>query len=262
MTARAADSPPGSHVVMFHIGRCGSTVLGNLLGAHPRIAWASELYAPIFMRWRQQAGGVERVGRVPVDPLVLLRANLLRANRPIYGLEVKPFHLRLLGCPQKRFIEQTAALGFGRYVLLDRENRLRKVVSSVIAHGQPTRHHLPAGQEAPLNPVRIDPACVRIDFAACSLLELLEGYEADMAHLAALLGDDPARVLRLSYEADIEQDPRVAYERVCAFLGVTPGPEPPNLAKTNPFPLRELIENDDEVAAALAGTPYAWMLDG
>ena len=31
---------------MFHPGRCGSTVLGNLLNQHPSIEWDGEIYEP------------------------------------------------------------------------------------------------------------------------------------------------------------------------------------------------------------------------
>ena len=73
-----------------------------------------------------------------------------------------------------------------------------------------------------------------------------------------LAGED---VLELSYEDDIAEDPRAAYARVCTWLGLEVVPAEPDLRRTNPRALREVISNWDEVANGLAGTPYAWMLE-
>ena len=37
---------------MLHNGRCGSTVVGNLLSQNPNIHWASELYTPLL--WKKE----------------------------------------------------------------------------------------------------------------------------------------------------------------------------------------------------------------
>jgi hypothetical protein len=41
---------PGN-VMMFHAGRSGSTVLGDLLGQHPRVFWDSEIFQTSSERW-------------------------------------------------------------------------------------------------------------------------------------------------------------------------------------------------------------------
>ena len=51
---------PGN-ILIIHIGRCGSTVLGKMLNEHPMIYWASELYEPIFGTWRDQNMGIETI---------------------------------------------------------------------------------------------------------------------------------------------------------------------------------------------------------
>ena len=63
------------NVVMFHIGRCGSTVVSDLLGQHPDVHWASELYEPIFGKWRRDNAGIEVVGEMPADAIDILRKN-------------------------------------------------------------------------------------------------------------------------------------------------------------------------------------------
>ena len=43
-------SPLG--VVNWHIGRCGSSVLGSLLAQHPEITYSNEIFSPYMPRRR------------------------------------------------------------------------------------------------------------------------------------------------------------------------------------------------------------------
>jgi hypothetical protein len=65
----------------------------------------------------------------------------------------------------------------------------------------------------------------------------------------------------LFYEDDIQSDPTVAYCKVCHYLDIDPGEPSVSLERVNPHPIREVVENFDEVAALIADTPYAWMLE-
>ena len=41
--------------MMLHNGRCGSTVVGDLLVQNPNIHWASELYAKLkIAKWKEE----------------------------------------------------------------------------------------------------------------------------------------------------------------------------------------------------------------
>ena len=66
-------------------------------------------------------------------------------------------------------------------------------------------------------------------------------------------------VLNLTYEDDIEQDPQKAYRSICKFVNMEETNASVTLSKTNPFPLKDIIENFAEVKAALHNTPYEWM---
>lgn len=249
---------PGN-VVMFHIGRCGSSVVGQLLRQHSRIYWANEPYARIFEGWQKASAGIETVGKMPEDAVSYLRKDMRRALHRFYGCEIKPFHFRLIGYSPESFLQHLDALGFRHFILLDRKNRLRKIISILIAFQSGRRYHNSARTEARLNRVRIDVNDVRTDFDAKPLVDYLADYDRQMAALAALL--EGRRVLRLTYESDIQADPRRAYALICEFLGLRPQDVTVTLARTNPFPVKDMLENFDEVRAALAGTPYEWMLD-
>lgn len=41
---RRGGEEPATRVAMFHMGRCGSTVLGEMLGAQGEVFWAGEIF--------------------------------------------------------------------------------------------------------------------------------------------------------------------------------------------------------------------------
>ena len=252
-----APSRPGN-VAMFHIGRCGSTVVGQLLKQHRRIYWASELYTPIFLEWQRKNAGTETVGEMPADAIDILRRNMRLALHRFYGFEVKPFHFPLIGYSPESFVHHLEALGFSHFILLDRKNRLRKIVSSVIAHQEGAQYHIRRNAKVRKTRAYIDVEELRIDFDTKPLLDYLCDYDEQIRTLEGLLKG--RKCLKITYEEDVQKDPRVAYSRICDFLGLDPSDTPVRLSRTNPFPVREMIENVEEVEEVLHGTPYEWML--
>ena len=91
------------------------------------------------------------------------------------------------------------------------------------------------------------------------LVERIENLEIQMQEVETLLAGK--NVLNLTYEDDIEQDPQRAYHSICKFVDMEATKASVNLNKTNPFPLKDIIENFAEVKATLHKTPYEWMLD-
>jgi hypothetical protein len=65
----------------------------------------------------------------------------------------------------------------------------------------------------------------------------------------------------LSYEADIEQNPLAAYSKVCSFLHLPEERVTVTRTRTNPYPMREMVENWSDIVKVLSGTPYEWMLE-
>lgn len=224
------------NLVVFHLGRCGSKVLAGLLRHH--IAWLGEVYdTPL---------GVDRA-----DPDPALTKIAAPFSGPV-GVEIKPWHLTMRNTSLDGALPLLRVRGFNRIVTLARRNHLRKIVSSYVARVRMLYH-----STVPLPPVRVElPPYVYIDRRTRSILETIEDDAHDAARLCRV-GD-----LNLVYERDILRDPLVAYQRVCDLLDVVPFESPTiPLARTVPEPLRDVIINFDQVADALRGTSYAWMLD-
>ncbi len=249
---------PGN-IVMFHIGRCGSTVLASLLDQHNNVMWASEFYVPIFRDWERRNGGKEIAGDMPADAIVLLKEHMRKALHRYYGFEIKPFHLRLIGYHMDSFINHLEEMEFSHYIILDRRNRLKKIISSVIAHQDRLRYHQNKEARPRLKQVNLDVDRVGIDYECKPLLSFLADYDDQVSSLEEKL--EKKNLLNLVYEDDVQDDPRVGYRKICDFLSITAKEVQVDLSRTNPFPVRDMIQNYDEVEATLGGTKYEWMLN-
>ena len=68
-------------VVIWHIGLCGSTLLGSTLNQNPEIQWENEIFVPLL--WRKRAGEL-----IPSMPEALAEV-AARRTRPLQVVEVK-----------------------------------------------------------------------------------------------------------------------------------------------------------------------------
>lgn len=252
-TVRSVSSlwRPGN-VAMFHGGRSGSTVLGLMLQETHRVLWAGELYeTPVADQTLTAASGHDA-------PVRYLRRHMIHAGSRYYGFEVKLQHLRMLHLEPPEYVESLSGLGFDHFILLRRRNTLRALVSIAIA-AEDGRYHQAADAPPVLRRVVIPVEVVSPLGVKRSLIARLEHREARFSVLEhALRGRN---VLHLTYEEDVNPDPLVGYRRICSFLGMEADDVTVRLGRTNPFPLRRIIVNLDEVQEALSGSPYEWMLD-
>lgn len=167
-------------------------------------------------------------------------------------------HLRVLGVDLDDLVDALERGGTERWVLLHRRNYLRRVVSGAVGRERGSYHQRRADGPAELVQVTLDLDDVPFGPGA-PLLDVFDELARGERELGELLaGRD---TLWLTYEDDIEQDPRRAYERACEFLGLPVQDVDVRLRRTTPFPLSAVVSNLDEVRRALDGTRYAWMLD-
>lgn len=242
-------------IAVMHLGRCGSTVLGNLLGQHSRITWRGEILEPLFQAARKQHGDHFFMQGDPAE----LAAKVLENCASDYaGVEFKPFHLAIFRVAPSDFISRLRSAGFRHFIVLDRRNRLRKIVSSRLAANSGV-WHVPINTVRDSQAIMLDVECLSLDRKVGSLADVLGMYDAEFDELRRLLSPG---YLDLVYEDDIEADPQVAYRKVIDFLGLAAEPVATKLGRTTTAPLRGVIENFDTVERHLEGTRYAWMLDG
>lgn len=244
--------PARGLVAMFHIGRCGSTVLAELLAQHPALAWGGELFDDV----RAVTPGY-RPDPDWVRTVIALAAH--RNVRDYFGFETKAIHFTsdCLGMTVDSYVQLLEQMDVRHFIVLGRRNLLRVVVSSLIGHEKRSWHAAAASPQ---------PTRIHLDIAnpwgngAGSLLETFEAYERFYQMLEASLS--ARRRLELSYETDIQENPAIAYGKVCDFLQIAPVPVKVALARTNPFKLPDMLANHAAVEQALRGTRFAWMLEG
>lgn len=243
---------------MFHIGRCGSTVVAKMLEQHRNIHWANELYEPIFKKWNLLNPDFTQPGVMPMPPIEYLKKSIKNSKSIIYGFEIKPYHLRLVGMPLDNYLQEIERINFHHFILLDRKNKLRKIISSIKAK-QSGVYHLNTGSNPKLEKIHIPVQSIQIDHESKPLIKFINDYINDVELIENVLKNKI--YLKLTYENDIENDPLVAYSKICNFIGVERiSPKIP-LSKTTPFPIRDLVENYDELSNYLSNSPYEWMLE-
>ena len=240
-------------IVMFHTGRCGSTVLGQMLNQHPAITWAGEIFNP-FMNTPHELSGQKFVETV-------ISQSRNEVSTDYYGFETKYLpqqHLSAtcVNLEIEHYLSQVHQLGFTRFLLLHRENYLRRAVSVAVANST-NNWHTSEDISKPSS-VFIDLHSFQTGMQTSTLLDLFDNLDSSLTRIKALIHEH-ARLF-LSYEEDILNDPSCAYKKVCDFLNLKPKHSEIDLKKTNPFSLSELICNYDEVCEALSGTRFEWML--
>jgi len=244
-----------SSVCMFHLGRCGSTVLASLLTEHRvLIRWSGE----IFESMRQNPSRFSHLSS-PFEAISERRDRF--PPRPVYGLEIKFSRCRhlapeLLNTNLKSCIAELRTLEFTRFIVLRRRNYLRQLLSSWIAWRSKTFHQR-AESRVP-SKIIVNPENCSRGFWKKSLIEHLNDIDAEYQEIYNELAQD--RILKLEYEDDILENPRIAYQKTCEFLDIRPHGIRPNLARTNPFRVADMIANFQEIEKCLSGTRFAWML--
>ena len=231
------------NVCMWHIGRCGSTVVGNLLKQDARIVWGDEILEPYS----------NRVNKKDLQPSAwegakrLIRNRTMTAGSKIFGFEMKIWHLKRIGVETGTALEFLKQQKYDKHILLERKNYLRVIVSGII--GMTTsKWHSKIGEKPISAKVRLDTKEVH---------ELLQFFSAFCDEMKSVL---PENHLLLTYEDDILPSPLNAYRKVVNYFELTPREVSVRYQRTNPRDLCEMVLNFEEVRESLKGTEYEWML--
>lgn len=260
MITNYCSANPESHgtntngAVVWHVGRCGSSVLGNCLAQHPLIQHENE----IFNRWMPQNRGKKNMPPLE-EQLEEVKKNL---KCPYQVIEVKFLYSQHLGLFNMRFTELLTLLrnyGFTHHIILKRENILRRMVSHCVAV-ETQLFHRARSEKLVLQRIHMNIQAIKVGMDTAPLLEWMTQIETAYTSLEERLGQ-AKNTLHLTYEQHIEPDPTIGYTMTCRQLGINEVPVSPRLARTNPFGLPEILINYEEICQTLQNTPYQWMLE-
>ncbi|BBO72978.1 hypothetical protein DSCW_03950 [Desulfosarcina widdelii] len=241
------------NIALFHIGRSGSTLIGDMINQNPKIYWDGEVFNDIVNSHCKTKNIIE-------DPLKILNSRMnLSGKNKFYGFEIKFFHIRNFKMDFQEFLEELEKLNFNKFIVIERKNYLRKILSSVKARIT-SEWHAPK-KSCPINKkIKININKLNIDNKEDTLYNFLEEYNKDFNELKNKLIEK--KHLWLTYENDIQGNPFIAYEKIVSYLNITNQKVKIRYGKTNPFPLIEILSNYDEIKILLEGSTYEWMLNG
>lgn len=257
-----------SRIAMFHMGRCGSTVLSEMLNQQGEIYWAGEIFENMHFRYgnitkspNAEIHILNRSMHEPYSLYAMFRGSSYPKNYNAYGFETKYLREQHLSeenvnLPLSKYLEMLEENGFEKFITLDRKNYLRMIVSRGIGKQIGQWHTREVKEKASQAHIPVD--TLHWGRWKGSLIDRLRDLDSQHSEMEDLLKNKSS--LKLTYEEHISSDPRVAYGLVCRYLGMQANPVTVKLKKTNPFPLNEIISNWTEVSHALSGTEYEWML--
>ena len=246
------ESKENNDAVIFHIGRCGSTLLSNILGQHPIVECRGEIFNPL-MKIKLRGEPIPSIDNV----LLNLRK---KKNSPIQIFELKFLndqHLSLYKLEINQFIEIVVNNGFNRFIVLERKNYLRRMISHCISQ-QTSIYHLKANQTAVLVRIKIDLQNIKVGIATRSLIEWMDIFSKSYENIRLMLSYYSFCVL--SYVNELLNDITLGYNKVCKYLNIIPDKISITTKRTNPFSLKEILINYNEVERHLHNTIYEWML--
>jgi len=240
---------------MLHFGRCGSTVVGNLLRQHPKIAWDAE----ILQRRKQN---LLPECAITKNPKRLIRLRSLRASRPVFGFELKPLPFMHLSSAQlnmslPQFLTYLQELKITHLIFLSRKHFLRQLVSATVAIDKNRYEALP-GTEVPLNQIKIN--CENTLMGGKQIRQLFDCYDSIFETIREFgCSQNEMHFLELEYQRDILGSPFKAFHKICDFLQLAPSRVVLKHAKVNTASITDSVCNLQEVRDALKDTQYEWM---
>ena len=251
---------PGSRrrpgvVVMLHVGRCGSTVLADLLAQNPAIFWDGKLPRKAHQLYGEKVRELD-FGR-------WIRRQFAISGDRFYGFEFKVLadqYSAVFGTTTRGFLEECRRIGVTHYILLTRRNTLRHVVSHYASRNR-GRWHASSADEVRAQTFHLDISEITTGSApGRSLTDYLQEVNDAHDEVRRLLKHE--KLLEIEYESDIDARGAIyAYRQICSFLVIESAAVKVRNVKVNPYPMDRVIENFDEIAQTLADTKFAWMTD-
>ncbi|MDJ0820340.1 MAG: WcbI family polysaccharide biosynthesis putative acetyltransferase [Paracoccaceae bacterium] len=254
------------NIIMTHFGRSGSTVLANLLKQNSKLAWLDEYFS---LRWINAKAKSDY--NYTLDQLLEMIASETEkrhATKPgvMVGHEIKLMNfLQNPSCNMVDYARACADPEKHVHIVLRRRNTLKRICSLYKARDTKVYHVTGQGpEEYRKKTFEIDFSKPLVDYDTGqkgeTFPELIANAQKREDQVLTNYRHLGIQYLELSYEDDIEADPKIAYGKVVDYLGIDPEPAEVTLSKTSTG-LRQELLNYDALEQAMKNSPYEWMLD-
>lgn len=231
-------------IAIIHAGRCGSTIMGEMLHRYEGVYFDGEIF--------NDQRYVEEYQHYKYDPFALLQYIGYSANVPRYVFAMKPFpneEPRINDFGITELVEALQSVGVTHYILTRRENHLKRKASSIIANATSIWH----SREKVKRKVSI-----YIPYDE-EMLQSFQEVDKQYDQLEQAIPEN--QLLKLSYEEDIEKDPLIGHRKICDFIGLEFTDPGFVSERTNPFRLEDNVINYKELKTTLKGSALEWMLE-
>ena len=233
-----------ANVVMFHPGRCGSTVVGMLLNQHPKVKWAGEIFAQIKSKYGKESWVWER----PYE-MIRLRTNIHLSK--VFGMEVKKKHFNDVKMSKKELAKLLIRMKYNKFIIIKRKNYLNKKVSSIVGRkiGKWNTNE------------KLEPPRVHVPVNYKNGRTIIDDFRDNDKFFESI--NDIFRKkdkLEISYEEDIKNDPKKAFNKIVKHIGISRVDVKVETKKINDRPVSDRISNFEQVRDCLRGTKYEWMV--
>lgn len=226
------------NVVMFHPGRCGSSVVAMLLNQHPKVNWIGEIFKKSY----------EKYPWVQKEPYSFMRFRKRICMSSVFGMEIVTEDLFIEEVNNERVLKPLKKLGFEKFILLKRMNLLSRLVSSLVAE-KIGKWNTKESIEAPK---------VEVPSSKERIMSGFEKYERFYSKIEKEMS--PQKGIVLTYEKDVRRNPKKAHEKICKFLDLEAKEVSVETEKINKRHVTKRISNICEIKEILEGTKYEWML--
>ena len=281
--AATVDTPYVRFIILSG-PRTGSNLLARSLNSHPEVTCFGEVFNFMIDFVMYNVEGYDNLNPADLalqrrDPLQLLRQRVFGAHSQRTRAVGLKFHYDQLWGHQDLQDGLTGDKGL-RVLHLQRRNLLRALISLKIAE-QTGVWVVPTGRKLTL--ANVGKAFRHPGWAVQKLSALLPRMETAKSSAPAGVSISPEElyeyIIRMEitrakfddmfrdhsthtvlYE-DLQRDREAVFNQTQAFLGVEPRPLAAALQKQNPEPLRELLENYDELYEAFGDGDHGWMFE-
>lgn len=243
-----------ANVAMFHIGRVGSTVVAELLNQHSEVDWAGEFHHPRSVElWSSHLA--------EEAPLRRLRMRMALAGLHVFGFETKFIDgqdLQRIGYPLEKYIENLKSIGFDKFILFERKNVLRRFISKKVGEKRKQWHN--RGEETKVTKIKLDVENIEAGNVQKSLFKWIDSIKTGKSKIKESLRKE--EILKINYEDHVLENPKKSYRKICSFIDLKPERVSVTTRKSNPFPVKKMLLNYQEVLDRLKNTEHEWMVKG
>ncbi len=251
--------------MMFHYGRCGSTVLSDMLSQQNRIFCLGEIYnynldfsdvnlldpvAKMVNSNRNDQAELSLNDAITFLDSVVTASNIgIEKDVVIFEVKQYDFDRRVFGFSLREFLSGLVDRFNLEVILLERNNLFDRYLSERLSQKTGIYH---------LKPDQSCPADQRLTVDTVDLSMYIFKESADYLKNRMFLADlNPCCI---TYEHDISMNPYVAFYKICAHLRVKAKHPQINFGLTTPKAKERLINNFEDVINVLKKNGFSWMI--